>query len=261
MKYSLADAKRIYAFFDKDFFLGELGCKLGKCVITCDKSEAVELFGEYDFDTVSGLSLYDNGKKYIYVNRYLFDNKKPLANTILHEMIHLYNNMMNPDTRRYRAGHGAFWTKIARQATAIYGKKIGPIEQFADDTEEEKKNHAKLIHSTKTLANVYVVVLRSRDLIPVKSLTPEQIEEIKKTDARGIFKVKPNREQSSKNRVKNYATFDMLMDDIKYGISYDEELMYQELDLKLGTDSEKIWLNPMNKINESHVKNRKLSKI
>lgn len=108
---------------------------------------------------------------------------------------------------------------------------------------------------------MYVVVLRSRDLIPVKSLTPEQIEEIKKTDARGIFKVKPNREQSSKNRVKNYATFDMLMDDIKYGISYDEELMYQELDLRLGTDSERIWLNPMNKINESHVKNRKLSKI
>jgi hypothetical protein len=103
------------------------------------------------------------------------------------------------------------------------------------------------MHTTKTLANTFIVVLRSRDLVPVKDLTPEQINQIQKTDARAIFKVKPTLEQSAKTRVKNYATFDMLMDDIRYGISYDEELMYQELDLKLGTDSERIWINPKNK--------------
>lgn len=247
MKYSLADCNMLYKFFNKDFFQDELGQKLGRCKIFTDDNEAVQTFGNEDYESLSGISKYDNGKSWIWVNKYLLDNKKLLSNTILHEMIHLYVAMVDPDTRYYRLGHGALWTKVANYATSIYGHKIGKIDRYADDTEQERKEHYKLMHTTKTLANTFIVVLRSRDLVPVKDLTPEQIAEIQKTDARAIFKVKPTLEQSAKTRVKNYATFDMLMDDIRYGISYDEELMYQELDLKLGTDSERIWINPKNK--------------
>lgn len=261
MKYSIEDAKIIYDFFNRDFFLGELGSKLEKCKIITDPEEAEKYFGKYDFTDIVGLSLNEDGKNYIFLSKLLFDSKKTLSNTILHEMLHLYDQRENPNTRSYRNGHGSYWTKLADYANSIYAKKIGKIERYSSEYELEKIDHAKLIHSTKSLANAYVVVLKSRELIPVKSLTPEQIEEIKKTDARGIFKVKPNREQNSKNRVKNYATFEMLMDDIKYGISWEEEEMYRELDLKLGTDSEKIWLNPKNKINESLVKDCKLSSI
>ena len=237
----------LYKFFNKDFFQEELGQKLGRCKIFTDVGEAVQIFGNEDYESLSGISKYDNGKSWIWINKYLLDNKKLLSNTILHEMIHNYVAMVDPDTRYYRLGHGALWTKVANYATSIYGHKIGKIDRYADEKEEERKAHYRLMHTTKTLANTFIVVLRTRDLVPVKDLTPEQISEIQKTDARAIFKVKPTLEQSAKTRVKNYATFDMLMDDIRYGISYDEELMYQELDLKLGKDSERIWINPKNK--------------
>ena len=237
----------LYKFFNKDFFQDELGQKLGRCKIFTDVGEAVQIFGNEDYESLSGISKYDNGKSWIWINKYLLDNKKLLSNTILHEMIHNYVAMVDPDTRYYRLGHGALWTKVANYATSIYGHKIGKIDRYADEKEEERKAHYRLMHTTKTLANTFIVVLRTRDLVPVKDLTPEQISEIQKTDARAIFKVKPTLEQSAKTRVKNYATFDMLMDDIRYGISYDEELMYQELDLKLGKDSERIWINPKNK--------------
>ena len=237
----------LYKFFNKDFFQDELGQKLGRCKIFTDVGEAVQIFGNEDYESLSGISKYDNGKSWIWINKYLLDNKKLLSNTILHEMIHNYVAMVDPDTRYYRLGHGALWTKVANYATSIYGHKIGKIDRYADEKEEERKAHYRLMHTTKTLANTFIVVLRTRDLVPIKDLTPEQISEIQKTDARAIFKVKPTLEQSAKTRVKNYATFDMLMDDIRYGISYDEELMYQELDLKLGKDSERIWINPKNK--------------
>ena len=237
----------LYKFFNKDFFQEELGQKLGRCKIFTDVGEAVQTFGNEDYESLSGISKYDNGKSWIWINKYLLDNKKLLSNTILHEMIHNYVAMVDPDTRYYRLGHGALWTKVANYATSIYGHKIGKIDRYADEKEEERKAHYRLMHTTKTLANTFIVVLRTRDLVPIKDLTPEQISEIQKTDARAIFKVKPTLEQSAKTRVKNYATFDMLMDDIRYGISYDEELMYQELDLKLGKDSERIWINPKNK--------------
>ena len=83
-------------------------------------------------------------------------------------------------------------------------------------------------------------------MVPVKDLTPDQIEEIKKTNARGIFRVKPNLEQSASNRVKCYASFKDLMDDIQYGVTEEEEERYSKLSLKLGTDSERIWINPKN---------------
>jgi hypothetical protein len=243
MKYSVADCQRIYDFFDKDFFLGEMGRKLGKCTITTDKSEAEKYFGVDIYDNDCGCSQYVNGKKFIYISKMLLVNKKYMANTILHEMIHLFDQRENPGTRRYRQGHGSYWTKLANYANSIYADKIGRIEMYADEKESEWQSHQMLMKKTKSLSNAYIVILRSRDLIPVKTLTNDQIEEIKKTDARAIFKVKPSREQSAKNRVKNYATFEMLMDDINYGISYEEEEMYKELDLKLGVDSERIWIN------------------
>lgn len=247
MKYSLADCNMLYKFFNKDFFQDELGQKLGRCKILTDNSEAVRIFGNEDYETLSGISKYDNGKSWIWINKYLLDNKKLLSNTILHEMIHLYAAMVDPDTRYYRLGHGALWTKVANYATSIYGHKIGKIDRYADESEGERMAHYRMMHSTKTLANAFIVVLRTRDLVPIKDLSPEQIHQIQQTDARAIFKVKPTLEQSAKTRVKNYATFDMLMDDIEYGISEEEEQMYSQLNLKLGTDSERIWMNPKNK--------------
>ena len=251
MKYSLEECKRIYDFFDRDFFKEELGRRLGSCMITTDPAVAREYIGVEDFDTASGYALFSKGKRYIYINKYLLDNKRYMANTILHEMIHLYDQMENPYRRRYRGGHGAFWNKIASIANSIYEPKIGKIEMYASEAEVERKERSKLIHTTKTLSNAYVVVLKSRDLIPVKNLTDAEIEELKRTDIRGIFKVKPNQEQSSKNRVKNYASFEQLMNDIKYGISWKEEEMYSSLNLRLGTESERIWLNPKYSISES----------
>ena len=243
MKYSLADCQKIYKFFAKDFFEDELGAKLGKCLITTDKKEAEEIFGSYDWDSLSGLSWYKNGKNYIYLDKMQLDSKKIMANTILHEMIHLYDQAFFPDTRQYRNGHGSVWTKAAKLATKIYGSKLGSISPNADSKEIERTEHYKLMHSTKTLANAYVVVLRSRELVPVKDLTAEEIETLKKTNIRGIFKVKPNLEQSASNRVKCYATFGELMDDIALGVTQEEEERYSKLKLKLGTDSQRIWIN------------------
>lgn len=247
MKYSLAECQKIYKFFEKDFFQRELGVKLGPCSIFIDPDEAKEaLPGIDDWDHLSGLSFYNDGRNYIYLDKILLDSKKLMANTILHEMIHLYDQQYNPYVRNYRGGHGALWTKTAKRATEIYGSKIGAIDRYADAHEVERKSHYRMIHSTKTLANAYVVVLRSRELVPVKTLSQEEIEILKKTNIRGIFRVKPNLQQSEANRVKCYATFDQLMDDINLGVTEEEEERYAKLSLKLGTDSERIWLNPNN---------------
>ena len=247
MKYSLAECQKIYKFFEKDFFQRELGVRLGPCTIFIDPDEAKEaLPGVDDWDHLSGLSLYHDGRNYIYLDKILLDSKKLMANTILHEMIHLYDQQYNPYVRNYRGGHGALWTKTAKRATEIYGSKIGVIDRYADAHEVERKSHYRMIHSTKTLANAYVVVLRSRELVPVKTLSQEEIEILKKTNIRGIFRVKPNLQQSEANRVKCYATFEQLMDDINLGVTEEEEERYAKLSLKLGTDSERIWLNPKN---------------
>lgn len=248
MKYSLAECQKIYKFFEKDFFQRELGVKLGPCLIFINPDEAKEVFTDIDdWDHLSGLSWYKDGRNYIYMDKMLLDSKKLMANTILHEMIHLYDQQYNPNVRNYRAGHGALWTKTAKKATEIYGSKLGSIERYADAHEVERKSHYKMMHTTKTLANAYVVVLRTRELIPVKDLSQEEIEILKKTDVRGIFRVKPNLQQSAANRVKCYATFEQLMDDINLGVTEEEEERYSKLSLKLGTDSERIWLNPKNR--------------
>lgn len=247
MKYSLAECQKIYKFFEKDFFQRELGVKLGPCLIFIDPDEAKEVFSTIDdWDHLSGLSWHRDGRNYIYLDKILLDSKKLMANTILHEMIHLYDQKYNPYVRNYRGGHGALWTKTAKRATEIYGSKTGVIDRYADEHEVERKSHYRMIHSTKTLANAYVIVLRSRELVPVKDLSQEEIETLKKTNIRGIFRVKPNLQQSESNRVKCYATFDQLMDDINLGVTEEEEERYAKLSLKLGTDSERIWLNPKN---------------
>lgn len=244
MKYNLQDCQNIYNFFNEDFFKDEFGYRLGRCKIFTDKMEAQRLFGEDNYETPSGVTSIVDGKNYMWINPLVLNNKKILSNTILHEMIHLYDFRVNTEVRRYRKGHGSFWTKVANYATNLYGEHIGKINRFTDDYEDDRLEHYKLMRDTKTLSNVYIVVLKSRDLVPVKDLNDEQIEWLKTTNIRGIFKVNPNLEQSSKTRVKKYATFEMLKDDIDGGISWEEEKMYNSLNLKLGENSRAIWINP-----------------
>lgn len=244
MKLTLRDCNNLYKFFNKDFFKAEFGYSLGRCHIFTDKKEAEELFGPDDYDVISGVSWIKDGKNLIWLNSGLLNNKKLLCNTLLHEMIHLYDFAVNGDVRKYREGHGSWWTKVANYATELYGDHIGKIDRFGDYHERERLDHYNLMRKTKTLSNVYIVVLRTRDLVPVKELTDKQIEWLKGTNIRGIFRVKPNIEQSGKTRVKKYATFDMLKDDIADGISWEEEQMYNDLNLKLGENSEPVWINP-----------------
>lgn len=242
MAYTLKYCYEIYVFFNKDFFEEELGQKLGPCQIITDKKEAEKIFEVSNFDTASGLSLTWKGKNYIWLNKYLFENKKLLLNTILHEMIHLYDNLVNPTIRKYRSGHGAYWTKTAKYATALYGKQIGAITRFTDAHESERLKHYKMMKQTKTLSNVFLVKLSSWELVPIKDLTDEQIEILKGTDIIGIYKVKPGIEQSEKNRVQHYATFQSLMEDIEGGLTEEEEELFSHLKIDVAKDTTVIWL-------------------
>lgn len=242
MAYTLKYCYEVYDFFNKDFFEEELGQKLGPCQIVIDKAEGEKIFGKHNFDIVSGLSLTRKGQNYIWINKYLFENKKLLLNTILHEMIHLYDNLANPNVRTYRAGHGAFWTKTAKYATTLYGKQIGPIERYANAHESERLKHYKMMKQTKTLSNVFLVKLSSWELVPIKDLTDEQIEILKGTDIIGIYKVKPGIEQTEKNRVQHYATFQSLMEDIEGGLTEEEEELFSHLKIDVAKDTTVIWL-------------------
>lgn len=242
MAYTLKYCYEIYDFFNKDFFEEELGQKLSSCQIVIDKVEGDKIFGKHNYDGLSGLSLTRKGKNYIWLNKYLFENKKLLLNTILHEMIHLYDNLINPNIRSYRAGHGAYWTKIAKLATSLYGKQIGPIERYADAHESERLKHYKMMKQTKTLSNVFLVKLSSWELVPIKDLTDEQIEILKGTDIIGIYKVKPGIEQTEKNRVQHYATFQSLLEDIEGGLTEEEEELFSHLKIDVTKDTTVIWL-------------------
>ena len=215
MRYSISDLKRIYDFFDRDFFLRNFKKKLGKSKITTDISTAQKWFGVQDFENSSGLSYYDEGEQRIYVNRFLLDNLKPLANTILHEMIHLYDWQENPHKRSYRKWHGAFWTKTAAIANARYERRIGKIEQYSSDLEVEKMRRSKLMHSTKSLSNAYIVILQSGAKVPVKTLNAVQIERIKHTSAVAVYRVHSNLSQTKSNRVKKFLNFDKLLETIE----------------------------------------------
>lgn len=243
MKLTLMDCHNLYKFFNKDFFKDEFDYSLGRCHIFTDRKEAESIFGPDDYSRISGISwINDNGRNLIWLNPLLLNNKKLLCNTILHEMIHLYDYAVNPEIRNYRKGHGSYWTKIANYATALYGDYIGKIDQFGDSYEKDRLDHYKLMDSTKTLSNRYIILLRSRKIVPVKKLNKRQIAWLKSTNIRGIFKVKPNIEQTRSTRVKKYATFDMLKSVIENGISEEQENLYRDISLNLVDSTEEIWV-------------------
>ena len=234
MRYSIADVKRIYDFFDRDFFLRKFGKKLGKAEITIEKPKAEAWFGEYDLDEVSGLSLVVDGKKRLYINRFLLDNLKPLANTIIHEMIHLYDQEANPHRRSYRKGHGSFWTKVASLANDRYERRLGKIEQYSSELEVAKMRRSKLIHSTKSLSNAYIVILQSGAKAAIKSLNAVQIERIKHTSAIAVYRIHPNLSQSKSNRVKKFLNFNKLLETIEANPAALDEL---DIDLNKQADA------------------------
>lgn len=243
MKYSLADCYTLYDFFNKDFFKDELETRLGKCKIMINPAEAAKYIGEYKYDDVGGLSCTDNGKNYIYLNKYVLNNKKILMNTLLHEMIHIYDNMVST-VRIYNNGHGKLWNQVANYASQVYGKDIGKIEQFVDADNWHRIEHNKLIRNTKTLKNIYLIKLKDQTIIPIKNLSNKEISELTETDILAIYKVKPNIEQNEKTRVKRYSTYEALLDDIAYGLTAEEEREYSKLNrfINLRDDCELIWL-------------------
>lgn len=236
MRYSIKDVRRIYDFFDRDFFLRNFGKSIGKTKITTDISTAQRWFGVQDFENSSGLSYFDDGEQRIYLNRYLLDNLKPLANTILHEMIHLYDWRENPHRRSYRKWHGAFWTKTAAIANERYERRIGKIEQYSTELEEEKMRRSRLIHSTKSLSNAYIVILHSGAKVPVKTLNASQIERIKHTSAIAIYRVHSNLSQTKSNRVKKFLNFNKLLETIEA-----DPVVLDELDIDLNEQADAIF--------------------
>lgn len=237
----------VYDFFNKDFFQKELGVKLGKCTIfTNKKGDAKKIFpsslsGDKEDDPF-GLSITLLGHNYIWINPLLLNNKKILVNTILHEMIHLYVNQVQPDVRRYRKGHGSLWTQTAKYAQALYGHDLGNIEQFATEEESKKYNHYYAMKTTKTLVNAYLVKLVSGDLVPLKDLTPGQIQELQGMNIIGIYKVKPEIQQKPGTRVTKYISWDKLLDCIENGIDYETEAVCGHLRIKTGEDTDTVWL-------------------
>ena len=236
MRYSIKDVKRIYDFFDRDFFLRKFGKKLGKSKITTDISTAQKWFGDQDFENCSGLSYGDEDEQHIYVNRFLLDNLRPLANTILHEMIHLYDRRENPHRRSYRKWHGAFWTRVSQIANERYERRIGKIEQYSTDLEVEKMSRSRLIHSTKSLSNAYIVILQSGAKVPIKTLNAVQIERIKNTSAVAVYRVHSNLSQTKTNRVKKFLNFNKLLETIEANPA-----VLDELDIDLNEQADAIF--------------------
>lgn len=245
--YNLEYCNYVYEFFNEDFFVKELGKKLGNCTIFVNKKEEFrKVFDHIDYselDRTYGLSLTWQGHNYIWINPILLGNKKLLVNTILHEMIHIYVNEMQPDTRRYRSGHGSLWTRTARYAQKLYGKELGEISQFATKEESQNFSRISVLRKTRTLANAYLIKLVSSDIVPVKNLTDEQIERLKETNIIGIYHVKPEIQQKPSTRVTKYISWEKLLDCIENGIDYDTETVCSHLRVKLGTDTTIVWLN------------------
>lgn len=238
----------VYDFFNKDFFQKELGVKLGKCTIfTNKKGEVKKVFspclnGDKEDDPF-GLSITLLGHNYIWINPLLLNNKKILVNTILHEMIHLYvNTVGNNGSRHYRQGHGKLWTQTAKYAQSLYGEELGSIERYASEDEVKKYDHYYEIRTTKSLVNAYLVKLTSGDFVPMKNLTPEQIEELKGMNIIGIYRVKPGIQQKPGKRVTKFISWDKLVDCIENGIDYETESVCGHLNIQVNTDTEIIWL-------------------
>lgn len=243
--FNLEYCQYVYDFFNKDFFQKELGTKLGKCTIFVNKKEDAKKIFDLEDDKESdpfGLSITILGHNYIWINPMLLNNKKILVNTILHEMIHLYVNKVQPDVRHYRKGHGSLWTQTAKYAQSLYGHDLGNIEQFATQDEYKKYKQIYNMRTTKTLANAFLVKLVSTDLVPIKNLTDEQISELKQMNIIGIYKVKPEIQQKSSTRVTKYITWNKLLDCIENGIDADVESVCNHLRIKIGEDTDTVWL-------------------
>jgi hypothetical protein len=238
----------VYDFFNKDFFQKEMGVKLGKCTILTDhKAETKKIFRGLDVDGDEdpfGISITLMGHNYIWINPLLLNNKKILVNTLLHEMIHLYvNKVGNNGMRSYRRGHGRLWTQTAKYAQELYGDDLGNIERFATHEEVKKFNHYQEMKTTKTLVNSYLVKLVSGDLVPIKNLTDEQLVELQGMNIVGIFQVKPEIQQKPSTRVTKYIDWDTLVDCIENGIDYETEQVCGHLRIRLGEDTDTVWIN------------------
>jgi hypothetical protein len=158
-------------------------------------------------------------------------------------MIHLYvNTVGNNGSRRYRQGHGKLWTQTAKYAQSLYGEDLGNIEQFATKEEMKKYNHYYGIRTTKSLVNAYLVKLISGDLVPMKDLTPEQIVELQGMNIIGIYQVKPGIQQEPSKRVTKFIDWDTLVDCIENGIDYETESVCGHLRIKIGEDTDTVWL-------------------
>ena len=179
----------------------------------------------------------------IRISDYYKRNEKQYQNTIIHEMIHLYVNAVgNNGSRRYRQGHGKLWTQTAKYAQSLYGEDLGNIEQFATKDEMKKYNHYYGIRTTKSLVNAYLVKLTSGDLVPMKDLTPEQIVELQGMNIIGIYQVKPGIQQEPNKRVTKFIDWDTLVDCIENGIDYETESVCGHLRIKIGEDTDTVWL-------------------
>lgn len=230
MLYSLADAKDIVKFFRKDFFEKELGCNLPPIF--------VERLPKND-NNFGDTSEYRNGYL-IRLKDKIFDNRKLLVNTILHEMIHVLDGYINGEKQsKYGAYHGAFWTKYAKIASDYYGDDIGIIQRYASEEESEKLSWIKNRDLTKTIRNCYIINLDGVNFIVAKDLNREEIENLTEKHILAIYKAPNNYKSSSmEKRVEKYAKFDDILDMIENGV-----LTEFTVDKPDFSQLQKVWYN------------------
>jgi len=247
MRYTLKDCLEFYDFFNQDFFYEELGKKLKKCQLTVKVTEARKMFTNLqntDYREIHGLSWTNGSINKIWINPLLLNNKKFLMNTLLHEMIHLYVDNEQPNIRSYNKGHGALWKRTAALATKLYGDDLGPIEQYASTEEVKMANHYDTLNRTKPLTNAFIVKINN-DLVPVKELTDEQIEELKDAGVDGIFKIKEGIKLPFNTRVTKFIPYAKVLEAVNEGsidAEMDEICSFLAGRIKLGIDTDRIYL-------------------
>ena len=79
-------------------------------------------------------------------------------------------------------------------------------------------------------------------MVPLKNLTPEQIDKLKGMNIVGIYKVKPKIQQEPGKRVTKFIDWDTLVDCIENGIDYETESVCGHLRIKIGEDTDVVWL-------------------
>ena len=230
MLYSIDDAKDIVKFFRKDFFEKELGYILPPIFV--DRLPK-------DEDKFGDTSEYRNGYL-IRLKDKIFDNRKLLVNTILHEMIHVLDGSVNGKKQsKYGAYHGAFWNKYAKIASDYYGEDIGIIQRYATEEESKKLSWIKSRDATKTIRNCYIINLDGINFIVAKYLNREEIEKLTEEHILAIYKAPSNYKSSSlSKRVEKYANFEEIQDMIKNGV-----LTEFTVDKPDFSQLKKIWYN------------------